>query len=273
MNSRALLRIKLTAALAYIAFLIPLASNAGGLTSALSYANIHSAAKVDLPPAGTFDGCTDHFPKRNPISVSSIPKTWKVKALCFNEFAVVYSGLSKTPMVVAEKLNRAKLASAKDEKRTNEFFPDHRLPSEDRAELSDYEGSGYDRGHNAPAADAPDHNAMAQSFSLSNMVPQDPTHNRKIWSKIESDVRKFTRRTNGDVFVFTGPLFKGERHQTIGRNRVWVPTHMFKLVYDESSGRSWAYILPNRPDAQIIVPMDYPNFVKETGMALLGKPV
>jgi endonuclease G len=100
------------------------------------------------------------------------------------------------------------------------------------------------------------------------MVPQDPTNNRKIWSKVESDVRKFAKRAEGNVYVFTGPLFD-PGHTTIGDNKVWVPTRLFKLVYDASSQRAWAYVLPNA-EARIERPMDYDAFVKTTGLKLLG---
>lgn len=110
--------------------------------------------------------------------------------------------------------------------------------------------------------------SLLQSFALSNIVPQDPTNNRKIWSKVESDVRKFAKRADGNVFVFTGPLFD-PGHSTIGDNKVWVPTRLFKLVYDYSSKRAWAYVLPNA-EARIEKPMDYATFVKVTGLNLLG---
>lgn len=77
---------------------------------------------------------------------------------------------------------------ANDEQRTEQFFPDPRLPGGSRAELSDFARSGLDRDHLAPAGDQPDGESMAQSFAPSNIVPQSPTHNRKIWSKAERDV-------------------------------------------------------------------------------------
>ena len=218
----------------------------------------------------SFDGCAELFPARTPINIATVPANMKPLALCSDTFAVLYSQASKTPLVVVERLNAAQLRDAKGEERTNQFYPDPRIPKAGRAELNDYRSQhpAVDRGHQAPAADAPNAHAMAQSFALSNMVPQDPTNNRKIWSKVEADVRKFAVRAGGDVYVFTGPLFDAG-HATIGDNQVWVPTCLFKLVYDASSQRAWAYVLPNA-ETRIQKPMDYDTFVKSTGLKLLG---
>ncbi|WP_226477949.1 DNA/RNA non-specific endonuclease [Pseudomonas sp. MWU16-30323] len=218
----------------------------------------------------SFDGCADLFPAAQPINTATVPVTLKPLALCSDNFAVLYSQTSKTPLVVVERLNARQLQDAKGEERTNQFYPDPRIPKGARAELSDYRGQhpAVDRGHQSPAADAPSTNAMAQSFALSNMVPQDPTNNRKIWSKVEADVRKFAKRADGNVYVFTGPLFD-PGYSTIGGNKVWVPTRLFKLVYDVSSKRAWAYVLPNA-ETRIQKPMDYDTFVKTTGLKLLG---
>lgn len=216
-----------------------------------------------------FAACPQLFPKNKPIDVNSVNAQWKTAGLCSNHFAVLHSSLSKTPLVVIEKLNQAMLSDAKGEERTNDFYADPRLARGYRAELNDYKSSGLDRGHLASAANQPDQQSMIQSFALSNMVPQDPFNNRKTWAKIESDVRKFARRAGGNVFVFSGPLFRGPQ-ETIGPARVWVPSHLFKLVYDEASGRSWAYILANTADARVEAPVDYAEFVKQTGWKLLA---
>ncbi|WP_137938170.1 DNA/RNA non-specific endonuclease [Chitinivorax sp. B] len=221
----------------------------------------------------SFSACKDQFPAGKPLDIDRMPAKMKPMALCSDNFAVLYSKTSKTPMIVVERLSSAQLNDAKGEERTNAFYADPRIPSGARAELSDYRGQTppVDRGHQAPAADAPNQKAMAQSFALSNMVPQDPTNNRKIWSKIESDVRKYVKRAGGNVFVFTGPIFDSG-HAVIGKNKVWVPTRLFKLVYDENSQRAWAYILPNS-ETRIEKPMDYSNFVKATGLRLLESQV
>lgn len=216
----------------------------------------------------SFADCTEKFPGATPIKLSITPASMKPMALCSDNFAVLYSQASKTPVVVVERLNAALLRDAKGEARTDSFYADPRIPKGARAELSDYRGSHMDRGHQSPAADAPDQKAMAQSFALSNMIPQDPTNNRKIWSKVEKDVRKFAQRAPGNVFVFTGPIYD-QGFQTIGANKVWVPTRIFKLVYDESSKRAWAYVMVNGNDA-VQRPVDYQTFVDQTGMKLLG---
>lgn len=212
--------------------------------------------------------CADLFPNKMPLDLRAFSQ-YEVVGLCSNNFAVIYSTRSKAPVVVVERLNRAKLADARDEERTDKFYPDPRLKAKDRASLDDFKGSGCDRGHMAPAADQPDAASMAQSFALTNMVCQDPTNNRKIWSKLESDTRKYAMRASGDVYVFSGPLFLAASTPTVGRGKVWVPSDLFKLVYDASSKRAWVHVLPNNPTARIGAPMSYADFVKQTGLRLL----
>lgn len=215
----------------------------------------------------SFDACREQFPNKRAFEPKAFPKQMNPIALCSDNFAVLYSGTSKTPIVVVERLNAAQISDAKGEARTDKFFADPRLPENMRAELSDYTGHNVDRGHQAPAADAPNHHAMAQTFALSNMVPQDSENNRKVWSKVESYTRKYVSRAEGDVFVFTGPLY-GNNVRKIGANKVWVPDRLFKLVYDVNTQKAWAYILPNAP-TEISKPVDYETFVKESGLPLL----
>ncbi len=55
-------------------------------------------------------------------------------------------------------------------KRSNKFKEDTEIPVQHRATLSDYKGSGYDRGHMAASATVDSsYNAMMESFLLSNL--------------------------------------------------------------------------------------------------------
>jgi endonuclease G, mitochondrial len=127
--------------------------------------------------------------------------------------------------------------------RTSEFREEDRLPPDERSELADYLRSGYDRGHMAPSGDMPDLAAQAESFSLANVVPQDPTDNRYLWSDIESAARRLAV-DEGEVYVVTGPIFEGDEVATL-RGRVLVPTHLFKAVLLPRRGLAAAYLVRN----------------------------
>ena len=123
--------------------------------------------------------------------------------------------------------------------------------------------------HMAPAGDMPTSEAMAQSFSLANMVPQAPDNNRGVWSRrVETATRHYVERAQGDVFVFSGPAFQGQV-TTIEPGRVWVPTHLFKLVYDQNAQRAWAFWVENKDEATVSQPISYRELVNRLGFELL----
>jgi endonuclease G len=238
---------------------------------ALSLAN-PAQARVTVPEVlvsasahpTSFAQCPQFFANGTPPTVGPRPK---LRELCYEAFAVLHSGETKTPVYVAQRLNRRSVEDA-DEKRATRFFADARLPRAERAELEDYKRSGYSRGHMAPAGDMPTATAMAQSFSLANMVPQDIQHNGGAWAKIEQDTRHYARRAKGDVFVITGPVFTPQSPR-IGQNGVTVPTYLFKLVFDPSRNRAWAHWQENREGERVGRPISYRALVERTGVEFL----
>lgn len=190
--------------------------------------------------------------------------------MCFDSFAVLYSGETKTPVYVAQKLTPAVLSKARETEREGRFYPEARVPALDRAQLEDYKGTGWDRGHLAEAAAMPNPEAMAQSFSLANIVPQAPKQNRGAWAKsVEAATRKFVARGQA-AYVITGPLYQaGAPARTIGRNKVRIPDQLFKLVYVPAQCRAWAHLLDNRDDARAGKPMHYADFERLTGVQWL----
>jgi endonuclease G len=167
----------------------------------------------------------------------------KSRELCMHSFGVLHSGLTRTPLWSAEHLTRGRIQQAHEQVRRNAFHPEGGLPVTERAELKDYSRSGFDRGHMAPSGDMPDEQSQHDSFTLANMVPQDPKNNRGIWEGIESAVRHLTEQ-RGELYVITGPLFVGSSVQQLN-GRVLVPTHIYKLVYDPKRSEGAAYLVKN----------------------------
>lgn len=127
--------------------------------------------------------------------------------------------------------------------RTDDFREDP-LVSSGSATLADYSGSGYDRGHLAPAADMKENETeMSESFFMSNMSPQKTEFNRYIWKYIEIRVREFCKKW-GTLHVVTGPVLK-DGLPTIGDNGVAVPEAFYKVIHSETLDTTVAYLVPH----------------------------
>jgi endonuclease G len=129
--------------------------------------------------------------------------------------------------------------------RTDKFIVDPAVKT-GTANGKDYSGSGYDKGHMAPAADMGwSQTAMAESFYYSNMSPQVPGFNRGIWKRLEELVRTWAAE-NELVYIVTGPVLT-DGLPTIGDNKVSVPRYFYKVILDYNAPefKGIGFILPN----------------------------
>ncbi len=166
-------------------------------------------------------------------------------------YVLAQDGRLKIPLWVQYVLTPDDLQGTVE--RTDDFRPDASIPFGFRAELGDYRGSGFDRGHMAPAADMKrSQKVMSESFLLSNMSPQTRIgFNRAIWADLEAAVRSWVEQ-RGTLTVITGPVFavEGDRvsYEVIGENQVAVPTHFYKIVVDandQGNLEALAFMMPN----------------------------
>jgi endonuclease G len=192
----------------------------------------------------TQSACPQFFAQGREPQILNPKLAQNIRLLCFSSFAVGYSPVSRTPLWSAEHLSRDSLYRAKGLKRVNAFHEEERLPSGERSFLSDYAHSGFDRGHMSPSADQPSEQAQQESFSLANMVPQNPNNNRHLWEGIESATRTWAKSA-GDLYIITGPLFIGSSVEQL-HGRVMVPTHLYKIVYDPARRAASAYLVLNK---------------------------
>ncbi|MBS9404866.1 DNA/RNA non-specific endonuclease [Halomonas sp. TRM85114] len=130
-----------------------------------------------------------------------------------------------------------------------------------------YAGSGYDRGHLAPNyAIAAVHGADAQeqTFLMSNMVPQRPDLNRRLWQRLEEVVMDHFVPHFGIVQVITGPVFPERFLDNVTRRvgLVEVPQAFYKiLVVPGEEPRALAFLMPqevsgNEPLDDFLVSID-----------------
>ncbi|MEI6215434.1 MAG: DNA/RNA non-specific endonuclease [Desulfuromonadales bacterium] len=188
-------------------------------------------ASVPVPVSAAESKCPEHFAGGVAPDLIRQDLNYLAREVCYSGYAVLHSGSTRTPIYTAEHLTRERLLQARGVKRSNRFHPDDNIPYPERAELSDYARSGYDRGHMAPAADMPDGQSMYESFSLANMVPQNPTHNRGAWARVEADVRTMALE-RGQLYVITGPIFADEDQEKL-KGGVRVPGKLFKVLLDQ----------------------------------------
>ena len=159
-------------------------------------------------------------------------------------YTLSYNEEYEVPAYVAYELTKDEVLSGGE--RNDSFKADESVRT-GSAELDDYKGSGYDRGHMAPAADFKwSSEAMSDTFYLSNMCPQDPSFNRGIWADLEAVVRTMAY-DNEKVYVVTGPVLTDGPYETIGDNKVAVPKRFYKTVldYTDPDIKAIGFVLPN----------------------------
>jgi hypothetical protein len=213
----------------------------------------------------------------------------KLRDLCYQNYAVLYSTTNKrsfitierlryksptvtisddgTSVVVATKIGVGPSATPDPEP---VFVPidfrwmeeKHRLLPKDRMALSDIGrfGSDYVLRQNIPLLDVPalpprdknpDHikvlkMMMRDTFNLASTTPMH-TNTNGVWTSIEDTIREYSKKSKGpeDIYVYTG---------SSGGTDTKAPTHVWKLVYDSSAKKAWAYWLPNTASSAMYNP-------------------
>ena len=179
--------------------------------------------------------------------------------LSYAGFHLAYNEQFEQAAWVAYVLTRDEIERGEIE-RTDNFRPDTSIFT-GSATPADYRGSGFDRGHLAPAGDMKwSLEAMSQSFLMSNMSPQLPAFNRGIWRRLETEVRNWAMEKDS-LYVITGPLFTAG-DSLIGENGVGVPGYYFKVLVDLSPPYHdmIAFLLPHSGSSdeliQFAIPVD-----------------
>lgn len=156
-----------------------------------------------------------------------------------------------------------------DVERADSFRPDYRIPEMFRADLDDFQNSGFDRGHLVASANKLESELQnSETFLLSNMSPQPHAFNNGIWKKLEKAVRDLNDDEKiYETYVICGPLFDfAVPVRVIGSEddngvTLPVPNAYFKSILTENHRgtlRMWSFIMANeksdKPLEDFLVP-------------------
>lgn len=204
------------------------------------------AQQLSLANASCFGG----------VPVETDPDVGPTELIIRSGYVLEHSTIDKIPLWVCESVVADQLTG--DLPRKNQFKEDPDLKGP-KSYPGDYKGSGYDRGHQAPAGNQTvDAMLKEQTFYMSNMAPQRPSLNRGIWKLLEDKTRAWVMQY-GQAYEWTGPIrcnqywravSRPQRdclRQTVGKNEVAVPLFFYKiiLVEDHSQWKAIAFVLPN----------------------------
>ncbi len=172
-----------------------------------------------------------------PEGIQDIPRKYTGMNLSFNPKYGV-------PNWVSWELTRDEAVG--QEPRVNSFYADAEVES--CPEPYEYNYSGYDRGHMAPAGDMKwSRRAMEESFCMTNICPQAKKLNTGAWKRLESKCRTWAE-VDSAIIIVCGPILTEPIKEYIGNDRkVAVPRRFFKVILSPYAcpPRGIGFIMPN----------------------------
>ena len=199
-----------------------------------------------------------------------VPETTKVGLNTFNrtlrnsDFMLGYSDFRGNPLWVTYLLTELP-EGKKGYKRPATFYKDWRNITQ--LTTDDYTKSGYDRGHMAPNSAISKlygKSSQLDTFLMTNITPQRPNLNRKIWQRLEEvEFKEFTKHFD-KVWVVTGPIFDDKIERLSSSSFIEIPDAFYKIyigLKGKEAPKALALIMPqtlrgNEPLTRYVTTID-----------------
>ncbi|HEY0412345.1 MAG TPA: DNA/RNA non-specific endonuclease [Allosphingosinicella sp.] len=164
------------------------------------------------------------------------------RLFCHSFYATNYSTSRRDPIWTSYHLTAA-MARASDafDRHSRTFAPQDSLAAALQGSHNDFENPPFDRGHLTPDNDAPDLPQQADTYVVTNIVPQISGFNEGLWSRLEKATHKLAE-SERELYIVTGSIFGPSRPPM---NGITVPSALYKAIYAPSRGFALAFISTN----------------------------
>lgn len=186
--------------------------------------------------------CPHLYPHNTPIVIPGAVE------LCNEQYVSLYDVRNRAVLLVSELVE----AAPHNVPRIGTFRKDSRVPTS--PSTTEYNNSGYDRGHMAPADDATNPTQMRQSMVTTNLTPQDPKLNEGRWKSLEMRTRKQIETSGVDTHVVTAAVYRDRPPM----GKIPVPFGYVKAAYFPACAVVH-YTLNNSTDKNQKIDVDWAN--------------
>lgn len=155
------------------------------------------------------------------------PAPEDIQILDRGEFKIGFSPRLRHPVWCAYHVTK----DAKFVTDRRNFARDKSVPAAPKP--SDYERSGYDRGHMAPnhaIVSRYGEEAQKKTFLMSNIAPQTPALNRGVWRNIEHRIADLWTARYGEIWVIVGCISSPGAHEAVSGTDIDVPTAYYQII-------------------------------------------
>jgi endonuclease G len=184
--------------------------------------------------ANPISSCAKHVPYGQPKA-----RTQDTTVVCRDGYMLEHDNKAHIPIWVAYTLTPETAVGCFP--RVSGFQPDPNIRAS--AIARDYAKSGYDIGHMANDSDMRwSAKAQQESNLFPNAAPQLPGLNRAAWKSLEVRTRSWAVGRKNPILVYVGPIYDTKLDITIGSSRVVVPHAFYKVLVDQKTGDTLAFI-------------------------------
>lgn len=145
------------------------------------------------------------------------------------------------------------------------FFKDSLLPIDlPRPTNSDFENSGFDKGHAVRSEERTCTNeANRQTFVMSNVFPQRPELNRGPWLDCERWVEKMCKDSTYEFWIVVGPVYEKDKTEYLNKKtqKFSVPQWVFKIMLVNKPNGTSEKIAVLMPNINGIRKLDWKSYV------------